>query len=79
MLEACIGSTNCGSSFIKDNGNLKGDTEKTGPSRREFLRLAGLAAGGGALLAANRELLSTPNADSRDRGAYPGGHASRSH
>jgi N,N-dimethylformamidase len=42
----------------KDSENLKGDKKEQGPSRREFLRLVGLAAGGGALLAANRELLS---------------------
>src|SRR5262249_54477993 len=42
----------------KDNENLTGDKEKKGPSRREFLRLVGLAAGGGALLGANPELLS---------------------
>jgi len=42
----------------KDSENLKGDKKKQEPSRREFLRLVGLAAGGGALLAANRELFS---------------------
>ena len=46
----------------KDSENLKGEKEKTGPSRREFLRLVGLAAGGGALLAANRELFSEGSA-----------------
>jgi hypothetical protein len=46
----------------KDSEYLKGDKEKTGPSRREFLRLVGLAAGGGALLAANRELFSEGSA-----------------
>ena len=42
----------------KDSENLKDDKKKQEPSRREFLRLVGLAAGGGALLAANRELFS---------------------
>ena len=42
----------------KDTENLKGDKKEQGQSRREFLRLVGLAAGGGALLAANRELFS---------------------
>src|SRR5262249_20397567 len=42
----------------KDNDNLMNDKEKTGPSRREFLRLVGLVAGGGALLTANPELMS---------------------
>src|SRR5262252_6315813 len=46
----------------KDSEYLKGDKEKAGPSRREFLRLVGLAAGGGALLAANRELFSERSA-----------------
>ena len=46
----------------KDKENLMGDKEKTGPSRREFLRLMGLVAGGGALLAANGELLSEAEA-----------------
>ena len=42
----------------EDGGNRKGDEQEQTLSRREFLHLAGLAAGGGALLAATSELLS---------------------
>src|SRR5262245_41965066 len=42
----------------KESGTWKGDKRKQVLSRREFLQLAGMAAGGGTLLAATSELSS---------------------